>query len=706
MAEGLDTQAISSAAGGLVPVMGNTQLDEYNKRRAPVLKEPEPIVEGLAGYVRECWSAAKDHKEQYIEDRLLSNLRRRNGEYDPEVEQELQNQGGSQIWMHITATKCRAASAWLRDTLLGTGTEKPWTLSATPVPDLPPDIVEGIIAEATKQIEDFIQMNGQQPSDAQVRELLLEMKDSAAEQIKEESSKRAARMELKMEDQLVEGNWIQEFNKFIDDLCTFPYAVMKGPVVRSRPTMKWQQTANGGFEPLVITSPKLEWVRVSPFDIYWAPDASDIDDGYTIERHRLKRRDLNALIGVDGYDENNIRMVLKEHGEGGLKEWLANDSERAEIEGKGTDAFNGRSPEAIIDALEFHGMVQGSMLIEWGMKKSKIKDPEKDYNVSVWLIGSYVIKAQLNYDPLGRKPYFKTCFEKIPGQWCGNSIPDLAADVQDMANASARALANNMGISSGPQVAVNIDRLPDGEDITQMHPWKIWQTTNDPTGSSNSPAVTFFAPPSMAGELMGVYEKFATLADEYTGIPRYMQGDTNIGSAGRTASGISMLLGNASKIIKQVVQNVDVDVTQPSLEYQYYYNMKYGDDPDLKGDIRIQARGAISIIQKEAAQVRRNEFLQLALQSPMVGQIVGEQGIAEILRQVVHTLDMPNIDKIVPSPQALARKQLMQQQQMAAMQAALPPGTEGTPPQIGAPEGQQLQDGTPVTNNFAPMQGV
>lgn len=718
MATGLMNAMPQGSIGGIVPVMGNTALDAMRRRQQPA--PVAPVIDGLSAHVARCWEVAKDFKEQYVEQRLLSAQRRRNGTYDPDVLQAIQGQGGSMVYMMITATKCRAASAWLRDTLLGTGSEKPWTLKATPVPELSPDIYEALQNEAGQRITQYVMSTGIQPSDMEVRKLLLEMRDEVAEMMKEEARIRAERMELKMEDQLIEGQYIAAINAFIDDLVTFPYAVMKGPIVRNRPTMRWAQGPNGSYIPVVDKQIKLEWARVSPFDIYWAPHAEKPDDGFIIERHRLTRSELNALIGVDGYDEAAIREVLDEWGRGGLREWLANDSERNEIEGKGHDAFTARNPDAIIDALEFHGSVQGKMLIEFGMDASEVGDPDMDYTICAWKIGNKIIKAQLNYDPMGRKPYYKTSFEKIPGQWCGNSVPDLAADVQDMCNAAARALANNMGMSSGPQVAVNVERMPDGEDITQMYPWKIWQFTNDPTGSTAKP-IEFFAPPSMANELMAVYEKFSALADEYTGIPRYMQGDSNIGSAGRTASGISMLLGNASKIIKQVVTNVDTDCTQPALEYQYYYNMKYGDDPDLKGDVRIQARGAISIIQKEAAQVRRNELLQLATSNPMITGIIGESGVAEILRQVFKTADFPNIDKIVPTAQAIARRQAQQmaaQQQMMQQQMAMQnQPTERIEAQydesgrftganVMPGNAQQLQNGAPVTDNFAPMKGV
>lgn len=81
-------------------------------------------------------------------------------------------------------------------------------------------------------------------------------------------------------------------------------------------------------------------------------------------------------------------------------------------------------------------------------------------------------------------------------------------DVSAVCNATARALVNNMGIASGPQVTVNTDRLAEGENITSMFPWKLWQTKNDPMANDSSQPIAFFQPQSNAQELLGVYEKF------------------------------------------------------------------------------------------------------------------------------------------------------------------------------------------------------
>ena len=130
-----------------------------------------------------------------------------------------------------------------------------------------------------------------------------------------------------------------------------------------------------------------------------------------------------------------------------------------------------------------------------------------------------------------------------------------------MCNAAARALVNNMGIASGPQVEVNLERIPPNEDITQMHPWKIWQVTNDPLGSS-APAVRFNQPNDKANTLMSVSIRFNKLADDHSGIPSYLYGDLIVTRAGPPASGPSMMMRHAWKGIRPDVMNIDSYVIQ------------------------------------------------------------------------------------------------------------------------------------------------
>jgi len=251
---------------------------------------------------------------------------------------------------------------------------------------------------------------------------------------------------------------------------------------------------------------------------------------------------------------------------------------------------------------------------------------------------------------------------------------------------------------------MNSDRLPPGEDIEQMYPWKIWQFTSDPMGSTAEPII-FFQPKLNVAELMAVFEKFAILADEYSSIPRYMTGDSPTGGAGRTASGMSMLMTNANKSMKQVVSNIDNSVMTPLLERLYFYNMKYGEDPALKGDVQVVAKGAVGVVAKESAQVRRNEFLNVIGANPVFTQVVGVDGISAILREAAKSLDM-DPDAIVPPQFKVKLAQLMAAQQQPPPGAPMPGPAPGGSPPAPVQNGQMLQNGAPIADNFAPQKAA
>jgi len=594
-------------------------------------------------------------------------------EYEPEKLAEIREQGGSEIFMGIVSTKCRTATAWLRDTLLGTGADKPWSLSPTPIPEVPPDVTQAMQQIMQANLQEYYAAGNPPVSPDELRQLAGGMKDTAMRAMKHEAEKRVDRMEQKMEDQLTEGGWTKALYEFTNDLATFPYAVLKGPIPRKRKAMKYVQ---GGLAAVDVL--RDEWERVDPYKFYWSPWGDDIQNMPIMELHHLTREDVEAMLGVDGYDESAVRSLLADFGAGGF-EWLEHyDSEMEDVTDKDYDDAH----DDVIAALQLWDSIPGDLLIEWGMDESEIEDPQKSYPCEVWMVDNIVIKAVLNYDPLGRKPYYITSFEKVPGRVDGNGVADLCMDAQNMCNAAARALANNMGISSGPQVGVNVSRLPSGEDITQMYPWKIWQFKQSEYGDA-SPPMSFFQPNSNAQELMAVFKQFMELADEVSGIPRYMTGQ-HVPGAGRTSSGLSMLMSNAGKSIKQVIGNVDYDVITPMLERQYQRNLRYSDDPDLIGDVQILARGAMSLVVKEAEAVRKNEFLRLVLESPVAQQIVGPAGTAELMRDLASNLNT-NVDRLVPSREEIQKQQAIaaQQQQMMmqqqAMQEAANLQEDGTP---------------------------
>jgi hypothetical protein len=654
----------------ILRVVGNAEIER--EERAELEAEVQAtqnseFILGLAAYIRTCWDAARISKEP-INDLMLKALRQRNGEYDASKLQAIRGQGGSEVFMMLTEVKCRAAESWLRDILLDSGTP-PWDLHPTPIPDLSPEHSEKIRQAFAERVVAMIEQSGQAPSPAQMQEIEEFVAQEYRFKVLQEAQNRVDRMKIKIDDQFAQGGWADAFNEFITDLVTFPCAFLKGPVVRRQRHLGWSKGPDG--RTVVEASERLapEFERVSPFNIYPEPGISRLEDGYLFEHHKLSRSALADLIGVPGYDDASIRMAI-EAGPG--QSWVseATESQREEEERKYRTELR---PTDLFDALEFWGKVSGKMLREWGVGAEDVPDEAREYDANVWLVGNYVIKAVLNYDPLGEKPYTKTSFIKTPGSFWGRGIPEIIEDLQNICNAAARALVNNMAVASGPQVEVNLDRIPPNEDITQIFPWKIWQTLNDPMGSS-APAVRFNQPEDNANTLMAVYERFSRLADDHSGIPAYIYGDTDVKGAGRTASGLSMLMGSAGKGIRQVVMHIDQDITKQIVKRQFVYNMRYDEDESIKGDAEIIPRGAINLAVRETVNVRRVEFLN-ATANQMDMQIVGIEGRAAILREVAKGLQMP-VDDIVPSREKLEYN-LKVQQQLQAGQAEQGPSPGG-----------------------------
>jgi hypothetical protein len=638
------------------------EVDIKTKQEVKLIDE---LGSDLSRHLTDCWERAKFAKTE-ITERLLKCERQRRGVYDPDRQMDIAKTGGSDIYMRLTDIKARAAANWITDVMLASG-RRPFELQASKEPELPPEISAGIVELVRMEMEAFVQSGGQVHPEA-FRVRMEQVHDHIMDKMREEADKCANRMEDKIEDQLMQGGFEHAFRDFVDDFVTYPTAILKGPVVRRKKHMKW----GPNFQPVVITDHVRETERVSPHDIFPSPNASNVNDGYLIQRHRLTRASLESMRGTPGYSDSQIDQVLLRFGETGFRNWLMGDQERDRLEGKPMARMYTKE---VIEGIEYWGSVSGKMLIGWGMK-GKI-DQFKEYECNIWQIGPFVIKAILNPDPLGERPYEIAQWVPVPGSFWGTALPEQMRDVQIMCNAAARGLANNMGIASGPQAEVAVDRLPDGEQVTSMFPWKIWQVTSDRTGGGQ-PAVRFFQPDMNAQPLMAVFQYFSKQADEVTGIPNYVYGGQASGGAGRTASGLSMLMDNAAKGIKSAIASCDA-VVASIVGRLYVHNMIYDPDISAKGDFKIIPRGAMGLVAKEQLQMRRNEFLQ-ATANPVDLQIVGPKGRAYLLRQVAESLQM-DTDKLVPTTEQIefkeenmaAMAQMQQMQQQPAAPAELDP---------------------------------
>lgn len=666
--------------GGALDKIEARQLQDKRKAEEE-LKLSQVATTNLAGYIRTQFEMMKNHRNSQSgwSERLSEALRTFNGVYSADKLAEIKRFGGSEIYARISAAKCRGASSLLRDVYLQS--DRPWGLDPGPDPTIPPNIMQSI-QQLLKVEVATMEQGGQQVDPTAMRDRLNMLMTAARQAAKKKSAAQAKIAEDKIDEYLVEGGFYKALAEFIADLPIFPFACIKGPVVRIVPSLNWE---NG--TAISTPRPRMFWERVSPFDIWWTPGAGDIENASIIERSRLSRADLNDLLDLPGYDQAEIRAVLDEYGRGGLSDnWDATDSERAVNESRENPLMN---HSGMITCLEFNGNVQGRMLLEQGMDAKFIPDGLRDYMVQAWLIGQHVIKVQLSPSPRKRHNYFITSFEKMPGTPVGNGLTDIIADLQEGANSTLRALMNNMAIASGPQVMVNDSKLAAGEDADDMYPWKRWHFEDDPINGTSQVPISFFQPNSIAQELLAVYDKINGMADDMSAIPRYLQGQS-AGGAGRTSSGLAMLMGNASKILQAVAANIDRDVFDPLLTALYDIIMVTDNSGLLTGEESVRVMGVTVAIQRETQRSRQLEFLQITA-NPIDTAIMGPEGRAQVLRTVSEGIGMPGAE-IVPSDDVLKERQQAAQQQAAAA--------------AGQAQGNQAPKGGNVTGDAGPRVNI
>lgn len=684
--------------GSVLRVVGPGQLDAAIKAREEEIASSQDAANSpdqltpLVSYVHRQFDIFKRHRNNAMagwSDRLINALRVFNGHYDSAKLNEIRRFGGSEVYARVIAMKCRGASSLLRDVYLSP--DRPWGLDAPDDPTIPPNIMQSVNQLVQSEMQTMASQ-GQPPDIDAIRDRTMQLVEAARQAAKKKGNEQARIAEDKLNEILKEGGFYKALSEFITDLPLFPFAVIKGPVVRIVPEVTWQSN-----QATVQQKPKLTWTRVSPFDIWWTPGVSDIEDASVIERTRLTRADLNDLLDLPGYNTDAIKTVLDLYGTGGLVDnWDQTDSERAVQESRENPQLN---QSGLITCLEYTGNVQGKMLLQYGMDESQISDPIRDYFVQIWTIGNYIIKVQMAPSPRKRHPYYITSFEKVPGTPVGNGLPDILNDIQEASNATLRALINNLSISSGPQVVVNDDRLTPDEDGEELYPWKRWHVQSDPMGNNGSPPISFFQPNSNAQELLGVYQQFVNMADDLSAIPKYLSGGGAGGGAGRTASGLAMLMGNASKILQTVAANIDRDVLEPLLGGLFDMVMLTDQSGLLSGEEKVRVLGVSVAVQKETQRARQLEFLQITA-NPMDAQIIGPKGRAAILRNVATTIGLPGED-IVPSEDQLDQ---MQKQAAAVAQAQNQPGHGGMG--NNAADAQGGQNDTGASGDMGPRTNI
>lgn len=513
---------------------------------------------------------------------------------------------GPDIVMDISSPIVKNIVGLIRDIFVGS-TAQPYTINATPVVELPEDVEAQLLEKIERELETFIAINGGDVN--AVRAQVTEMRAAVQLEENRKANVAAERLRTIIADRLYDADWEAQFIDFIDHFCIYPAAIMKAPAVNTRTVMRWDGTT---------VSPTTETVRqvenISPFDFFPAPYATDIQTAdYVIERRRLTRNELLQLGSASGYDVDVIAEVFEANPNGAPLPYGSVDDDDI----SDTDIGDKTDMDAF-DALGYYGRIRNDLLAEYGIEFAE-EEMHGASEAEVWVVGGRVIKCLLNPDPLGRRPFFKACFEKVPSSFWGASPAMKLRDTQRVCTASVRALVRNMQYSSGPIGEVRKGAVKDGHAPNAIIPHTIRVVEEDNFGNG-APAYRFYTVPSLSNELVALFDKFMGYGYELIGIPRVAFGSPQgLGTLGRTAGGVSIILNQSTKAIKQALRMIESGLIEPVVQEFINYEIRTSNDPDIRGDIRVYARGVSGLMEQE----NKNGDLEWALQSisSMVGVV-------------------------------------------------------------------------------------
>ena len=660
---------------GALEIQTPAQMD--NNERAAIKAEeakkaPDAIQYALESFTHRCFQTAKEHKDRFITPKLLESQRQYDGEYEASVLAQIQEMGGTEVFMNITQTKADALFSWLRDIVNPAG-DRAFGLDITPIPSLPPEIENEVVQNVVNDLRERVIEQGMTPED--VASYAAEMYDQRIHDLVAEAKKRAKRHEDKIYDQFVEGEFFASMEDMIRDLCKFKTAWMKGPIVRKKKRLEYDSQDDGSLIPSPKEVDVPTYSAPSPFDMYPAPSASSVAKApYICETIEISGSELSALRNVEGYQTAKIEMILST---------MPNGYRIGKVESFEVQEAENRDPEKTIentatyDAVEFWGSVPRHMLKDFGIAGEG--DDYEYVSITSLSIAGHIIRAIQNPSPIGLYPYHATSAKKQNRSIWGKSIPEMIKEIQSAYASTHRALINNMALGAGPQVAVNTDCLQPGDNPRKITPMKVWLYSGkgDPVGSRQP--VHFFHPEIKSQEIIAVAKNYEDMADDRTAIPRYAYGNADVGGAGKTAAGLSMLMSNAAKGVRVVAGNVDRDIISSMVSMQHTWNLVYLDESwnDIKGDAIVVPRGVLAILVKEQLQLRRQEFLNLT-NNPTDLAIMGRKGRARLLTAIATNLDIDPTD-LIPTDEELDR-----QARASLEQQMVPPGPEGGAP---LPEG-------------------
>ena len=492
----------------------------------------------------------------------------------------------------------------------------------------------------------------------------------------------AEHMQRIIRDQLLYNKSCMAIRQASFEMCLLGSGIIKGPFNTFKTVHKWTKGEGGRlYEPEEKLVPEIS--SVSCWDFYPDPAARNIHEAeWVIQRHRMNRGELRNLKNLPYFRGDAITRCLEKgpnYEKRDYEDSLYNLEDNTQEQD--FDRF---------DVHEYWGLVDKDTATKAGIDLDEIEEYDDEVQINAWICGHEILRAVINPFTPARIPYHVVPYEENPYQFFGVGVAENMEDAQLLMNGHVRMAVDNLALAGNLVFDVDETMLVAGQSY-EVWPGKVFRRQSGQPGQ----AIHGIKFPNTAPENLQMYDKARQLADEETGIPSVMHGQTGVTGTGRTASGLSMLMNAGSVNIKTVVKNLDEYLLKPLGEAFYQWNMQFNEDtPEIVGDLEIKASGTAALMQKEVRSQRLTTLLQVA-SNPMLAPFFK---MPNLLRELAVTMDIEpesmvnNMDDAAIFAEILKGMQAQNEQgtsPQAANPGQQPPGPGGAG---GVPPGANPED--------------
>lgn len=644
--------------------------------------DPDGEMPGLAGYVKSKFEDAENGRLAH-EQRWLKAYKNFRGIYDSTT--QYRESERSKVFIKITKTKVLAAYGQIVDILFA-NKKFPLVVESTPMPEgivefahmaTPLDQIpsadpygfEGDGRELAPGAREASAPNlgkyGQEFGDA-----LVPGKAKVGEPQVEPAKEQARRMEKCIHDQLLDTNAVNVFRKAIFESALLGTGVIKGPFNFYKRIHKWEKGDEGRtYAPYEKVVPRIE--SVSVWDFFPDPSGTSMEDcEYVIQRHRMNRQQLRSLLKRPHFRADAIEEVLSKGPN--YEDKYYEDTIRE-------DETEPYYQENRFEVLEYWGTLDSKMAYEAGMEEAEDISEFDQVQVNVWVCGTQILRCVMNPFTPARVPFQAFPFEINPYQIWGVGVAENMEDAQMLMNGHVRMAIDNLALAGNLVFDVDEASLVPGQNM-DIFPGKIFRRQSGVTGT----AINGLKFPNTAPENIQMYQISRQLADEETGIPSIMHGQTGVTGTGRTAAGLSMLMGSAGLSMKTVIKNIDDYLLKPLGEAYFQWNMQFNEKvEDVEGDLEIKPRGVAAVMQKEVRSQRLTALLQ-TVANPMLAPFIK---IPNLMKELAISQDIDPDSLVNDQNEAQIYAQMLQGMMQNAQQAASPEAGSPAQQQGMAPSG-------------------